>query len=412
VPWEDTVGADDKTFAVQTNTEVVKRCILMTTDPGDVVLDPTCGSGTTAYVAEQWGRRWVTCDTSRIAITLAKQRLMTAVFDYYELSHPDEGVSSGFKYRRVPHITVKSIDNNEPAQEEILYDRPQLDRGKGRVAGPFTVEAVPAPAVRPVLEIAREDEQPADQSVARSGETLRQREWRDELLNTGIRGKGGQRIEFSRVEPLAGTTWLHVDAETTGDVPERAVASFGPEHAPLEQRQVQVAVEEAQKLVPRPRMVVFAAFEFDPEASKDIEETNWPGISLLKAKMNSDLLTDDLKKKRSSNESFWLMGQPDVELLEVAQGEYKGRWQVEVRGFDYFDTRKGDLISGGVSKGFQNQCRRLKRANTGRHCSSVPMLASTPRFQHTARTSRLRSLAAGRCWFIIHSANLSAFSSW
>ena len=84
----------------------------MTTDPGDLVFDPTCGSGTTAYVAEQWGRRWITCDTSRVAITLAKQRLMTALFDYYELAHPDEGVGSGFKYKTVPHITLGSIANN------------------------------------------------------------------------------------------------------------------------------------------------------------------------------------------------------------------------------------------------------------------------------------------------------------
>jgi adenine-specific DNA-methyltransferase len=84
----------------------------MTTDPGDLVFDPTCGSGTTAYVAEQWGRRWITCDTSRVALTLARQRLMTAVFDYYELAHPEEGVGSGFKYKTVPHVTLKSIANN------------------------------------------------------------------------------------------------------------------------------------------------------------------------------------------------------------------------------------------------------------------------------------------------------------
>ena len=89
----------------------------MTTDPGDLVFDPTCGSGTTAYVAEQWGRRWITCDTSRVAVTLAKQRLMTALFDYYELAHPDEGVSSGFKYKTVPHITLGCIANNPDIRE-------------------------------------------------------------------------------------------------------------------------------------------------------------------------------------------------------------------------------------------------------------------------------------------------------
>ena len=122
----------------------------MTTDPGDLVFDLTCGSGTTAYVAEQWGRRWITCDTSRVAVTLAKQRLMTALFDYYELAHPDQGVGSGFKYKTVPHITLKSIANNEPPGQETLYDQPLKDHSRVRVTGPFTVEAVPAPIVKPL----------------------------------------------------------------------------------------------------------------------------------------------------------------------------------------------------------------------------------------------------------------------
>ena len=125
----------------------------MTTDPGDLVFDPTCGSGTTALVAEQWGRRWITCDTSRVAVTLAKQRLMTALFDYYELAHPHEGVGSGFVYKTVPHITLKSIANNEPYGQESLYDQPNTDKSRARVSGPFTVEAVPAPMVKPLDDI-------------------------------------------------------------------------------------------------------------------------------------------------------------------------------------------------------------------------------------------------------------------
>ncbi|MBI3755040.1 MAG: site-specific DNA-methyltransferase, partial [Deltaproteobacteria bacterium] len=120
--WDGIGAAGDKIYVVQTSDEIVKRCLLMTTDPGDLVFDPTCGSGTTAYVAEQWGRRWLTCDTSRVATTLAKQRLMTAKFDYYALAHPLEGIRSGFKYKTVPHITLGSIANNEPAKQETLYD--------------------------------------------------------------------------------------------------------------------------------------------------------------------------------------------------------------------------------------------------------------------------------------------------
>lgn len=381
--WEDTATGsftDQKIYVVQTGTKTIQRCLLMTTDPGDLVLDITCGSGTTAYVAEQWGRRWITCDTSRVAITLAKQRLMTATFDYYQLANSQAGVGDGFQYKTVPHITLKSIANNPEIREgmnrieieqainkyagqETLYDQPLLDKSKARVTGPFTVEAVPAPTVKPIDDIINPPI--PDNSIARSGETLRQSEWRDELLKTGIRGKNGQYILFSRVESLPGTRWLHADAETkpnnlgantvkeTGgsyDQPRRVVISFGQEYAPLEQRQVAQAIEEAQTLVPKPKLIIFAAFQFDPEAAKDIEETNWPGVTLLKAQMNADLLTEDLKKKRASNESFWLIGQPDVVLRRIDKGENKGKWEVEVFGFDYYNTKTGNIESGSVEK--------------------------------------------------------------
>ncbi len=379
--WLDTAPASDKQYVVQTATTVIQRCVLMTTDPGDLIFDPTCGSGTTAYVAEQWGRRWIACDTSRVALTLAKQRLMTAVYDYYELAYPSEGVGSGFKYKTVPHVTLKSIANNPDIKEgmnrrqidaaiarhapqETLYDQPFADKKKTRISGPFTVEAVPAPAVKSVDEIMENRPQPADVSIVRSGETLRQSQWRDELLRSGIRGKGGQHIRFARLEPLPGCRWLHADGEDRPDkerkdhvhehgntcATTRIVISFGPEHAPLEQRQVAHAIEEAQTLVPKPKIIVFAAFQFDPEAAKDIDETNWPGVTLLKAQMNADLLMDDLKKKRASNESFWLIGQPDVQVERIAKGEDKGKLRVSVHGFDYYNTKTGGIESGGEDK--------------------------------------------------------------
>ncbi len=209
--WDDTRGELSKSYVVQTSGKVIQRCMLMTSDPGDLVLDPTCGSGTTAYVAEQWGRRWITCDTSRVSLALAKQRLMAAVFDYYELAHPKEGIASGFTYKTVPHITLKSIANNPEIREgmtreqidtairkyadpETLYDQPLTDKKKTRVTGPFTVEAVPAPVVKPLDEVREAPgDYEADAAIARADETRRQGDWRDELLRTGIRGKGGQR---------------------------------------------------------------------------------------------------------------------------------------------------------------------------------------------------------------------------
>jgi len=412
--WSDTQSGgfnDPMVYVVQTTTKVIERCLLMTTDPGDLVLDPTCGSGTTAFVAEKWGRRWITCDTSRVAVTLAKQRLMTAGYDYYDLKYPHEGLKSGFIYKTVPHVTLKSIANNPEiddiytklhpaieqalaalnaaiesaplaewevpfdfpegesaaartafeafhasrqamqramdasiaahADQETLYDQPQINRDKLRITGPFTVEAVPFPSVLALHE--SEQIKEADASIARSGESARQHGWRDELLKTGIRGKGGQMLKFASLETLPDTRYLHCTGNLA-DTNERVVVSFGPEHAALEQRQVEMAMREAGELFPRPRMIVFCAFTFDPEAAKDIDNTK--GIVALKAQMNTDLLTEDLKKARASNQSFWLMGQPDVEVKKLKDG----RWQVEVNGFDYFDTASGELKSGGKSK--------------------------------------------------------------
>jgi adenine-specific DNA-methyltransferase len=435
--WSDTMGTaeQDKSYVVQTAAKVIERCVLMTTDPGDLVLDPTCGSGTTAFVAEKWGRRWITTDTSRVAVTLAKQRLMTASYDYYELKYPQEGLKSGFIYKTVPHVTLKSIANNPeidqiyermhpaieaalaelnkkldsrlrgndsikewevpfefPAQgdqvwpeaarkpfdafhaarlamqkqmdfsiashaeQETLYDQPQVAKDKLRITGPFTVEAVPFPTVLALDEA--EQPREADVAIARSGESSRQHQWRDELLKSGIRGKGGQVARFAELETLPGTRYLHATG-SLADSGERVVVSFGPEHAALEQRQVAMALNEAEKLRPAPKFIVFCAFTFDPEAAKDIDETIWPGVTLLKAQMNTDLLTEDLKKSRASNQSFWLMGQPDVEVHKIPpspplkKGGAEGGgilYQVEVHGFDYFNTKTGELESGGKGK--------------------------------------------------------------
>jgi adenine-specific DNA-methyltransferase len=340
--WYDTHGASDLKYVVQTSTKVIQRCMLMTTDPGDLVMDITCGSGTTAYVAEQFGRRWITCDTSRVSLTLAKQKLLTSQFDYFKLAHPNEGVDSGFDYKQVPHVTLSQIANNTPHGSETLLDRPKNDSSKSRVTGPFTVEAVPAPYAKSFDELEQEDSG-SDTSIARSGETNRQAEWRDELLRSGVRAKGGKIIEFTRVEPLSGTKYIQAEAETKEDVPKKVLVVFGPEHAPLEQRMVENAWQETRAL--KPDMLLFCAFQFDEEAAKDIDELTpaIAGMQLIKAQMNADMLTDDLRKKRSSNESFWLVGQPDVRVHKLDDG----KTQVEVMGFDYYNPKTGNVESGG-----------------------------------------------------------------
>ena len=344
-PWYDTVGPQDKLYVVQTNNEVIQRCMLMTTDPGDLVLDITCGSGTTADVAEQWGRRWITCDTSRVAITLAKQRLMTAVYDYYKLAYPDQGVKSGFIYKTVPHVTIKSIANHEPVKQETLFDQPFIENKKVRVTGPFTVEAVPSLRVKPF-----DGNQPKLElngaELARIGETGKQSEWRDELKVTGIRAVGGKIITFSTVEPMTATRFLHARAEVLekDGTNKLAYISFGPDFGPLEQRQAEAAISEARLLKEKPDFVIFSAFHFDPEAAKDIDQMEWKGVAILKAQMSVDLLTSDLRKKRSSNQSYWLIGQPDVEVKKQKDGKYV----VRLHGFDYYNPITGEIESKGT----------------------------------------------------------------
>lgn len=347
--WQGTIistYSKEKIYVVQTSTVAIERCMLMTTDNSDLVLDITCGSGTTAYVAEQWGRRWITCDTSRVAITLAKQRLLISPFDYYVLEHPEEGIKSGFAYAKIPHITLNQIANGDPPKQDILLNKPNKNTQKIRVTGPFTVEAVPSLRVKPFDgKMLKLDLSGAE--LARTGETGKQTEWRDELKASGIRAIGGRTMAFSIVEPMAATRYLHARAEVLekDGTNKLAYISFGPDFGPLEQRQAEMAINEARSLKEKPDFVIFAAFHFDPEAAKDIDQMEWKGVTILKAQMSVDLLTADLRKKRSSNQSYWLIGQPDVEVKKLKDG----RFVVKVNGFDYYNPITGEIESKGTS---------------------------------------------------------------
>ena len=328
---------DEKYYVVQTTIKTITRCILMTTDPGDLVFDPTCGSGTTAYVAEQWGRRWITCDTSRIAITIAKQRLMTSVFDYYKLKNTDEGVASGFEYKTVPHITLGSIANNEEPKQEILYDQPEKDSKKKRVTSPFTVEAVPYHFV---------------QNIESHNLHLYQfrQEWLEEMKKTGIRGKKNitADMDFVRLEKLPGFRYLHAEGQTSN--PRDVIISFGSEYTPLDQRQVELALQELQELdekKKKPDVLAFVAFHCDPEAQKLIDQSSTDKTKMVFVQMNMDLQTHDLKANSASNESFWLIGSPDIDLHFDRK---TSNYSVEVKGWDYYDPVSGQISSGESDK--------------------------------------------------------------
>jgi adenine-specific DNA-methyltransferase len=292
--WDDISGgiksrSDPKIYVVQTSTAVVERCMLMCTDPGDLVLDPTCGAGTTAYVAEQWGRRWITVDTSRVALALARQRLMGTMFPYYLLADSAEGrlkegqvtgtalpdssptndIRQGFVYERVQHITLKSIANNPDIVEgmsrdeidaaikkhadfELLYDKPYEDKGKVRVTGPFTVESLSphrsiAFAGGPEAETdVPKSEQAADDDA--SGVDFQQTIL-DNLLKAGIQnGRREERIELEMIEPYAGTNIHAIGTQKVadGETPVRVGISLGPQYGTVNGKFVKDAALEAR----------------------------------------------------------------------------------------------------------------------------------------------------------------------
>lgn len=345
--WFDTTsgGFENKIYVVQTTVTTIRRFLLMTTDPGDLVLDPTCGSGTTAFVAEQYGRRWITCDTQRVAITLAKRRLMTAKFKYYKLRHFEQGVSSGFSFS-YPNgisrkISARTLAYDEDPQKITLHDRPDEEKDKVRVTGPFTVEALPSPTVTS-LDVLHDK----IGKVKTDEDSVRQEEWRDTLRRSGIRTRNGKHIDFIDVKPHPVSEWFHAMAKTNEPNPKSVLISFGPPYAVLEPRQVEAAMQEIRGMAEKPDMAVFAAMQFDPEAARIIDELDWPGTSTIKVQMSADMLVGNLKKGDPHVDSFMLIGRPDARLTKTKDGMY----EVEVLGFDYYDANTGKIRNGDSSQ--------------------------------------------------------------
>jgi adenine-specific DNA-methyltransferase len=350
--WTDTVTGqftDPKIYAVQTNTKVVDRCVLMATDPGDLVLDPTCGSGTTAYVAEHRGRRWITCDTSRVSLFWARHRILTATFPYYKLVHPEKGVAGGFNYKTVPHITLCSIAQNELPEQEILYDQPEIDKNKVRVSGPFTVEAIPVPAMEspstspiPQLEAgAREDDlarrgrgegriaNPAADHITTMIELLRK---------AGVNFPGGKKLVLENIRPLE-LGWLHAEGEAkqNGAKTMRVAVSFGPRHGPVTAIQTNEAAQTAS--VNGYDALILAGFAVDPEAQAFIQKNPLRNLTIHFANVNPDVLVGDLLKTSRASQLFTVFGSPDVKLEKQKDGSYLAR----LLGVDIYDPNTGEL---------------------------------------------------------------------
>jgi adenine-specific DNA-methyltransferase len=258
--WADMAGPVDKVYVVQTAIKAIQRCVLMTTNPGDLVLDPTCGSGTTAYVAEQWGRRWITIDASRVPLALARQRLLTATFPWYELKDEARGPVGGFTYKRkqnsrgeevggiAPHITSSTIANDERPEEEVLVDRPEKDDRITRVTGPFCVEAtIPTP-------VELEPQMDADKRGLDQRESALISGYVDRMLE--VLGKspvlaGNRTVTLKNIRPPAKTLSLSAEA---------LVDATAPGQSPTLHEAVQEAAEKSGKVLPlsaKPVALVF-----------------------------------------------------------------------------------------------------------------------------------------------------------
>ncbi len=397
--WTDTgTGSftDPKVYVVQTNTKIVQRCMLMTTDPGDLVLDPTCGSGTTAYVAEQWGRRWITIDTSRVALALARQRLMGARFPYYLLRDSVPGraketelaamplapaevsndIRQGFVYERVQHIMLKSIANNPDLEEgmsreeidaairrhaefEELLDKPYEDPHKVRVTGPFTVESLSphrSLAFAPAAEPASEREAAVDPDAPTFEQTIL-----ENLRAAGVQnGRRAERLTFDDVESYAGSyvQAVGVRAEAEAGTPAGVGIAIGPQYGTVSPSFVKGAAREASKATDLDLLCVLG-FAFDPQvlgASEEFlasdesfnvaAERALGRIPVLLVRMNADLLMGEELKKTGAGNLFTVFGEPDIEVGEAGDGELI----VKVKGVDVYDPTTGEVRSGGVDQ--------------------------------------------------------------
>ncbi|MEY5046464.1 MAG: hypothetical protein RL713_1689, partial [Bacteroidota bacterium] len=329
----DVMGEREIVYVVQTNVKIIQRCILMTTDPGDLVLDPTCGSGTTAFVAEQWGRRWITIDTSRIALNIAKQRLMTAVFPYYTLyDEQSENIRQGFKYKTVPHVTLKSLANDEPPATETLYDQPEIDKNKLRVSGPFTVETLQN--FEPISPDELDVENRINEAEGAFEEVIKQH-----LLSAGIKnGRKDEMVVFRSVDLLAGEA-LHAEGFYQNGVGEKkAYFHIGPKFGTVSKKLVNDAVKECRQKGDANWLIILG-FSFESDIEGGTQTTSMGTFEVTKVRIHDDLLQEGLKKKPAkSAASFVTIGEPDIDLIR--NGEHV---QVEIKGLDIYDPIRDEV---------------------------------------------------------------------
>ena len=331
--WSDSGPAMNKSYVVQTSSQVIQRCILMTSDPGDLIIDPTCGSGTSAFASEQFGRRWITIDTSRIAINIAKQRLMTAVFPYYNL-YDDKGcdIRQGFKYLTAPHVTLGSIANNESSQFETLYDKPEEDKKKLRVSGPFTVETLQN--YEPINPEELDEEIRVNEEEGAFEEVIKQH-----LLSAGIKnGRKDEMVVFRSVELLSNESLNAEGFYVTEKGEQKAYFHFGPKFGTVSKKLVNDAVKECRSRGDAQWLIILG-FSFESDIEGGVQTMSMGTFQVDKVRIHDDLLQEGLKKKPAkSAASFVTIGEPDIDLIKKGSSV-----TVEIKGLDIYDPIKDEV---------------------------------------------------------------------
>lgn len=346
--WNEFQGAKDPIYVVQTNEEVIQRCMLMTTDPGDLILDITCGSGTSAYVAESWGRRWITCDISRVPIALARQRLLTATFPYYQLKDNDRGIISGFEFKRkqnkkgkeiggiVPHVTLENIANDLPFKEEVLVDKPEKVSGIVRISGPFVVEAsIPPPLnLDDVVEISDglldAEEESFGNYLTRMTETLRKA--------PVFYLPGNKQVTFKNIRQPARSYDIHAEAMQTNGAEKLVGFVFGPPNGAITEGALLNALKEANiKSYKHVYAIGYACQDAARKLINNADDIYGIGATYVDARM--DIHMQDLLKTTRANQMFSVAAAPDVELIQLKKKSPDGEalYQIELKGLDIFD---------------------------------------------------------------------------
>lgn len=343
--WTDTSSniGGEKLYVVQSSLKPVQRCILMTTDPGDLVLDPTCGSGTTAYVAEQWGRRWITIDTSRIALNIAKKRLTTALFPYYKTHDDSEtpNIRRGFVYKKVPHITLKALANDLPFDEETLYDQPEEDKKRIRVSGPFTVETLQSLDVSSP-ESLNDKQNDYDEYAAFTDRIF------NNLKSNGIRN--GDKTQQAIMHSMEHLDEPYLNAKgyyKKDDGTEHCVYfMIGPKFGTVSKYAVNEAIRAFRQHLNESNWLVILGFSFeDTIESGEVKDYNFGSFQVWKARMSDDLLQDGLLKKDKKAGSFIIIGEPDVSLVNDGDGNC----HVEINGMDMYDPIQDEVKARNVN---------------------------------------------------------------